>query len=770
MKFSRALLVSMVQANLTWAQTALVSPITSMVAHLAQDPSTNMGYKWDTFEASMEFAFDEDVIPTIRGGDYFQFQLHGDSLSGDQEKLFHVTVSDDDNYIFTATATTFFDSPFTLGPGTFSVEFVLQQSSDEGEYSIVLDGFPSSVVLEDYKQPHIGVWDDTEKVAFAWERRGEWILPTINAFVPQEHEHIRPLSYWHRFETTGFSFIPNASNEFGLVDIRYINADGSDTDLWGSPVLADMAPPDNSFSEGDTMFTNLDWEKMPDLDFDTTDGMIVTAQGKMSGNHPQACFLYTGNYRLDGGYSYLCIAQGRGKYGLPNGYGLAEAYHLPETSSSAAPSSTAESSAESSSEPTSTAESSAEPTSTVEPTGTSSSEPSSSAVSSSEPTSDASVSTKTVPGPTAGTETRILTNGETVVQVTRGPVSTNTVTGSVAGTELLTNSDGDYFEQVTTVPQSGVTNSTVTVTSCATTKTVTGVVPGTTTITLSNGELCEVVTVAGLTTVTNSVLATKTVTVCNTSDGVSETVTNSAVTVGGTVTEYITVPKETTVVVVDCDGECESGETESVNTESGKTEGSTEIVKTAPTVTGKTGSTESGSTKCTTGNCENGTESGKGPTESGNVESENKPAESAQPEGATESGKTESGKTEGSTETENKPTKSSPATPNTSGSTEAESPVSSESAPGSDSAESSPGAESAESPESAPGSSDTPVKSIPSSNVTTPVESIPSSNVTTPVEIVPQAPADGETPLQANGAIQLTVGALAAFPLLAILA
>lgn len=77
---------------------------------------------------------------TIRSGDYFEFSHQGPlasySSSADvpvtydlyienenQDQLFRVTASDDVSYSFTATATTFYDSRFTLGDGNLSVDY-----------------------------------------------------------------------------------------------------------------------------------------------------------------------------------------------------------------------------------------------------------------------------------------------------------------------------------------------------------------------------------------------------------------------------------------------------------------------------------------------------------------------------------------------------------------------------------------------------------------------------------------------------------------------
>ncbi|AOW00588.1 uncharacterized protein YALI1_A13200g [Yarrowia lipolytica] len=70
------------------------------------------------------------------------------------------------------------------------------------------------------------------------------------------------------------------------------------------------------------------------------------------------------------------------------------------------------------------------------------------------------VSTNIVPGYSEGTEILTGTDGNLFAQVTRTPISTNTVSGSIVGTEILINSDGDFFEQVTSFPVFTIINAT----------------------------------------------------------------------------------------------------------------------------------------------------------------------------------------------------------------------------------------------------------------------------------------------------------------------
>jgi hypothetical protein len=62
-----------------------------------------------------------------------------------------MVVATDDNYNFRATATSFFDDTsiidLTMASGTFSVEFIFDQTTPPGTKSITVGAFTRSVIL-----------------------------------------------------------------------------------------------------------------------------------------------------------------------------------------------------------------------------------------------------------------------------------------------------------------------------------------------------------------------------------------------------------------------------------------------------------------------------------------------------------------------------------------------------------------------------------------------------------------------------------------------
>lgn len=138
-------LIALLQVTVALAQTVLDSPITSMVARVAQSTSIR-DYVWNTYEVAMGFSFDAATVASIRSGDYFDFAITGSLRdysdasnvpitydfyieSDNNDQLFHV-VALDNNHSFRATATTFFDQGVISDiAGNFAVDFLFADNT-----------------------------------------------------------------------------------------------------------------------------------------------------------------------------------------------------------------------------------------------------------------------------------------------------------------------------------------------------------------------------------------------------------------------------------------------------------------------------------------------------------------------------------------------------------------------------------------------------------------------------------------------------------------
>lgn len=439
-----SLVFTLLQVNLALAQKALGSPITSMKAHVAHDSSVTTHYDYVTWEAEFDFAFDAITASQIKGGDYFDFTIEGalrdyspsstvpltydfyvESEFGDQ--LFHV-VAIDDNHSFRATATKFFDPTdgaiFEI-TGSFSVDFLLPESSPLGDTVITVGPFESTINVKTPNKMTTAVGGDKVRL---WARReGIYFINEVYGLLYKDgaDDPAKPSDpKFNRMQVvSGFTFVPVESHPWGLDDVYYIDDAMKRYDGDGSPLTADHAPPLNSHTNEEEFAVYLDQKKMPPKTAHTG-GIYVAARGLMSGTANESCFHYTGNYRwqLD---LFPCTPQGRGEYGLPNGAGRAVVSILAAT----------------------TVPGPVPGTEIVDgPDGV--------------PTARVTatpVSTNTVPGPVEGTATLADPEGYFYVQVTHTPVSTVTVPGSSVGTEVLEYPGGDFYVQITATPVSTVT-------------------------------------------------------------------------------------------------------------------------------------------------------------------------------------------------------------------------------------------------------------------------------------------------------------------------
>lgn len=339
--FIRSLLFALTQVSGALAQTALTSPITSMVAHIARNSSVAHGFRWNAWEAEIGFAFDKVTTSSIKSGDYFEFTIEGPLASYSEssdvpltydfyiedennDQLFHVTNTDDD-YSLRATATAFFDNPpgkiFSIA-GTFSVDLLLLLDTPAEPDTITVGSFDSPIT---YIEPtplttaRIG-----EKVRFNARRSGEYFILEIISLlygVGAQPVPVHSEPKTHRVEVLwDFAFEPVSTHPWGMVDAYYISSNLERYDAEGSPLTAD-AVNNGSFTSASEFTSRLDWDKMPPVS-ENAAGLFISAQGRMSGTNDTSCFYYTGNYRYAKSLT-PCVSQGRGRFGLPNGVGLA---------------------------------------------------------------------------------------------------------------------------------------------------------------------------------------------------------------------------------------------------------------------------------------------------------------------------------------------------------------------------------------------------------------------------------------------------------------
>ncbi|RDW23725.1 hypothetical protein B0I71DRAFT_9939 [Yarrowia lipolytica] len=400
----RSLLFASLQISAALAQTALTSPITSLEVHIARKPTVKKAFQWNTWEAEMGFAFDNVTASAIQSGDYFDFTIKGPLApysessevpltydfyieTDNKEQLFHVTATDD-NHSFRATATDFFDSPpgetFNLA-GTFSVDFLIPASAPLVDSVFTVGPFKSTISF--ILPTPLTTQAKGEKVKVQMTRKGTYLIAEIFSLVYQSagQPALPKDGRFNRLQaTSGATFEREPSHPWGFVDAYYIDVNLKRYDGAGSPIDADFAPPGNSFVNASEMYSHLDWYKMP-ANPSKAVGLYVSARSKMSGSDDSSCFYYTGNYRYVFSLSPICVAQGRGAEGLPNGEGLiAVDVVVPLATSSEVTTS----SAEATSEVTTSADIFSEVTSSTEatPEATSSAEATTEATSSAEAT------------------------------------------------------------------------------------------------------------------------------------------------------------------------------------------------------------------------------------------------------------------------------------------------------------------------------------------------------------------------------------------------
>ncbi|RDW44564.1 hypothetical protein B0I74DRAFT_45397 [Yarrowia lipolytica] len=337
----RSLLFASLQISAALAQTALTSPITSLEVHIARKPTVKKAFQWNTWEAEMGFAFDNVTASAIQSGDYFDFTIKGPLApysessevpltydfyieTDNKEQLFHVTATDD-NHSFRATATDFFDSPpgetFNLA-GTFSVDFLIPASAPLVDSVFTVGPFKSTISF--ILPTPLTTQAKGEKVKVQMTRKGTYLIAEIFSLVYQSagQPALPKDGRFNRLQaTSGATFEREPSHPWGFVDAYYIDVNLKRYDGAGSPIDADFAPPGNSFVNASEMYSHLDWYKMP-ANPSKAVGLYVSARSKMSGSDDSSCFYYTGNYRYVFSLSPICVAQGRGAEGLPNGEGL----------------------------------------------------------------------------------------------------------------------------------------------------------------------------------------------------------------------------------------------------------------------------------------------------------------------------------------------------------------------------------------------------------------------------------------------------------------
>lgn len=75
----RLVFLALCQITVVLAQQVLASPITSMTTHLT-NRDLKTGYRWDTWQSDMSFSLGDDIVSTIKPGDYFDFNIMGSYL------------------------------------------------------------------------------------------------------------------------------------------------------------------------------------------------------------------------------------------------------------------------------------------------------------------------------------------------------------------------------------------------------------------------------------------------------------------------------------------------------------------------------------------------------------------------------------------------------------------------------------------------------------------------------------------------------------------
>lgn len=535
----------------------------------------------------MEFVVDD--ASAVRSGDYFDFTLEGPLASygassevplsydfyienDDNEKIFHV-ISTDDDHSFRATATDYFDDvsgEISGVSGSFSIDLLLSSSIDPGYNILTVDGSLEAMFSITNPSP-LSTSVNGEKGRVQIRREGHYLIPEIVSLMYKSGYNPAPIADGkiHRLQaTSGFSFEPDSSHPWGMVDAYYIDKDLIRNDDEGVPLTADFAPPDNSFTSSSELYSHLIWDLMPDFTGDTVSGVFLSARGKMSGTEDTACFRHTSNYRYTDYPLVFCVAQGRGVDGMPNGVGSVEVITravttrstVPRTSVSSEPTTSEEYSSEaittgaSSSEPT-TIESSSEPTPTSVPSVTSSElaetssalETTSESVETSSTVETSSAAESSLEPPVISSET---SSPETIEASSVDETPVPAVTSLPANTtEAASSTTPDTCWSTQTVTETNDTVNTVSAYVCGPVETSVAI------LTTVCDEECETETVtANITTI-----ITQTVTVCE-MDTCTETpvtvttvvptnhATTTVVTVIGNMTVTVTLPCDPTEV------------------------------------------------------------------------------------------------------------------------------------------------------------------------------------------------------------------------------